>query len=103
MGRSHLFMSGSRNCVLSIPVIDRIAAGEVVERLALGIKQLCENIADACASSIRVDIESGGPERIPVCVDGIGLSETAATVPQSRPSTSRSPRVWAQGYGPHGS
>lgn len=84
-------MSGSLNCVLPSRVIDRIAAGEVIERLALMVKQLCENSDDAGAPSIHVDIDSGGPERIPVCAGGIGISAMVATVPQSRLSTPRSP------------
>ena len=78
-------------CRLDPLTIDRIAAGEVIERPAAAIKELVENALDAGAKSIEVAIEAGGRKLIRVVDDGHGLDDADLALSVERHATSKLP------------
>lgn len=84
MGRIH---------ILDSDTVNKIAAGEVIERPSSVVKELIENSIDAQASDIRIEVIKGGKKLIRVRDNGHGMSREDASISFMKHATSKIKRI----------
>jgi DNA mismatch repair protein MutL len=93
MIEEHIKAQGNKIRILDKDTINKIAAGEVIERPASVVKELIDNSIDAGATDIRIEVEKGGKKSILVRDNGCGMSRTDTLIAYKKHATSKLTRI----------
>jgi len=75
--------------ILPTNLVNKISAGEVIERPSSVVKELLENAIDASSTEISIFVKNGGKRVIKIIDNGIGMNETDAPLSLERHATSK--------------
>ncbi|WP_440945991.1 DNA mismatch repair endonuclease MutL [Methanosarcina sp. T3] len=84
---------GNKIRILDRDTINKIAAGEVIERPASVVKELVDNSIDAGATEIRIEVEKGGKHSILIRDNGCGMNRADALLSYEKHATSKLTRI----------
>ncbi|MCQ1534533.1 DNA mismatch repair endonuclease MutL [Methanosarcina sp. KYL-1] len=84
---------GNKIRILDKDTINKIAAGEVIERPSSVVKELVDNAIDAGATEIRIEVEKGGKQSILVRDNGCGMSRADALLAYEKHATSKLTKI----------
>ncbi len=84
---------GNKIRILDKDTINKIAAGEVIERPASVVKELVDNSIDAGATEIRIEVEKGGKHSILIRDNGCGMSRDDALLAYKKHATSKLTKI----------
>ncbi|HWQ47797.1 MAG TPA: DNA mismatch repair endonuclease MutL [Methanosarcina sp.] len=84
---------GNKIRILDKDTINKIAAGEVIERPASVVKELIDNSIDAGATDIRIEVEKGGKRSILIRDNGCGMDRENALLAYKKHATSKLTRI----------
>jgi len=93
MTEEYIKAQGNKIRILDKDTINKIAAGEVIERPASVVKELIDNSIDAGATDIRIEVEKGGKNSILIRDNGCGMSRADALIAYKKHATSKLTRI----------
>ena len=86
-------VKGNKIRILDKDTINKIAAGEVIERPASVVKELIDNSIDAGATDIRIEVEKGGKNYVLIRDNGCGMGRADALLAYKKHATSKLTRI----------
>lgn len=93
MREEYIEVQGNKIRILDQDTINKIAAGEVIERPASVVKELVDNSIDAEANDIRIEVEKGGKNSILIRDNGCGMNRADALIAYKKHSTSKLTKI----------
>ncbi|KKG09352.1 DNA mismatch repair endonuclease MutL [Methanosarcina sp. 2.H.A.1B.4] len=93
MMESQIENQGNKIRILDRDTINKIAAGEVIERPASVVKELVDNSIDAGATEIRIEVEKGGKHSILIRDNGCGMSRADTLLSYKKHATSKLTKI----------
>ena len=93
MREEYIEVQGNKIRILDQDTINKIAAGEVIERPVSVVKELVDNSIDAEANDIRIEVEKGGKNSILIRDNGCGMNRADALLAYKKHATSKLTKI----------